>query len=102
MVQERGFDEAFAEFCAKTFSSFSYPPESLAAARMHAYYLRLFLEERVNGRSLSGVIPESLLGAFREAGERAIRETLSREHPSGVDCCRAFVRSWCKYYSKEC
>ena len=94
-VQKKGFDDSFVLFCAETFSSFSYPKENIAAARMHAYFLRLFIEERVSGEISRGQIPESLRETFREVGEQSVRETLSSSSPSGMECCRAFVRNWC-------
>ncbi|MBP3257713.1 MAG: hypothetical protein J6M23_06955 [Bacteroidales bacterium] len=93
-------DGSFAAFCAKTFSSYNYHPGSLAAARMHAFILRLFLEKQTSGPSPQDEIPESLRETFREVGEQAIRDTLSSEHPSGMKCCRAYVRNWCQYQSE--
>ena len=100
-VQKKGFDDAFARFCADTFLSFSYSEENLAAARMHAHFLRLFIEERVTGRSLKEEIPESLYETYRKVSERSIRDTLSSEHPSGMGCCRAFVGRWCSLLSSR-
>ena len=98
-VQKKGFNESFARFCADIFSSFSYPDENLVAARAHAYYLRLFIEERVTGRSSKEEIPESLYETFREVGRQSIQDTLSSVNPSGMECCRAFVRNWCERHS---
>ena len=98
-VQKKGFDESFALFCADTFSSFSYPDESLAAARAHAYFLRIFIEERVTGSTTIEEIPECLYETFREVGRQSIQDTLSSVNPSGMECCRAFVRNWCERHS---
>ena len=98
-VQKKGFVESFALFCANTFSSFSYPDENLAAARAHAYFLRLFIEERVTGSTTIEEIPESLYETFREVGRQSIQDTLSSVNPSGMECCRAFVRNWCERHS---
>lgn len=100
-VLKKGFDDSFVIFCADTFSSFSYPKENIAAARMHAYFLRLFIEERVLGEISSEEIPESLRETFREVGEQAIRDTLSSSNPSGMECCRAFVRNWCERFVRH-
>ena len=98
-IMEKGFDEAFARFCATTFSSYCYPPENLAAARIHAFFLRLFIEEGVSGQPSPEEIPESLIETFREVSRQSIRDTLSSVNPSGMECCRAFVRNWCERHS---
>lgn len=100
-VQKKGFDDSFALFCAETFSSFSYPKETIAAARMHAYFLCLFIEERVSGEISREEIPESLREIFREVGEQSVRDTLSSSNPSGMECCRAFVRNWCERFVRH-
>lgn len=94
-VLEEGFDDSFAQFCADTFASFSYPPKNKKAAMMHALFLRLFLQETVAGIAYDDEIPENLRKVYREVSELSIRETLSSEHPSGMECCRVFVRNWC-------
>ena len=90
---EKGFDDSFKAFCARIFSSYRYSPDGLAAARMHAFYLRLFIEERVSGETSIESLPENLREVFREVGRRSVQETLSSGNPSGMDCCRAFVRN---------
>ena len=100
-VQKEGFEESFALFCADTFSSFSYPEENLASARAHAYYLRLFIEERVTGRSSMEEIPEGLYETFREVGRQSILDTLSSVNPSGMECCRRFITNWCDALSDK-
>lgn len=100
-VQKKGFDDSFVLFCAETFSSFSYPKENIAAARMHAYFLRLFIEERVSGEISREEIPEGLREIFREVGEQSFRDTLSSSNPSGMECCRAFVRNWCERFVRH-
>ena len=99
-VLEEGFEDSFAQFCANTYASFSYPPKNRKAAMMHAFFLRLFLQETVIGTSYYEEIPESLQKAIREIGERSIQDTLSSVTPSGMECCRAFVRNWCQYQSE--
>ena len=98
-VVERGFDESFILFCADTFSSFDYPVEKLAAARMHAFYLRLFMELHLSGEAVreTGRLPE----AVKMIGEKSMEETLSLPQPSGEAFCRLFVRNWCRYCSLE-
>ena len=98
-IRKTGFDDSFARFCAETFSSFSYSTENLPAARMHAFFLRLFLDGGVNGTPWVDAVPERLRILFEEVSMKAVEETLSSEAPSGVRCCRSFVRRWCEALS---
>ena len=97
-VRERGFEDSFLQFCADTFCSYVYPPENLAAARMHAHWLRVYLEDGLGGELPE---PDGGLGAVsREVGEKALRLTLEKENASADEFCRAFVSIWCRHFSR--
>ena len=95
---EKGFEDSFPEFCARTFASFKYPPERLAAARSYAFWLRTFLEDYLSGMSLntdsesSGNIYEVAI----EIGRQVVDWSLERETTTGNDFCREFVKRWCE------
>jgi len=100
-VLEEGFDNSFAAFCAKTFSSYTYPPESLAAARMHALYLRLALEALSSPETRNEIL-ESVgheesreQAAFRKTVRESYRAALGSDHPF----CEIFVEMWCVFFS---
>ena len=101
-VQEKGFDDSFPEFCARTFESFKYPPERLAAARCHALWLRTFLEDYLSEMALSpdeepsGDIYEMAI----EIGRQVIDWSLKRDMTTGDEFCREFVRRWCERCAK--
>ena len=46
-------------------------------------------------------IPVDLRGSFREVSGLSIRETLRSESPSGMECCRLFVKKWCEALSQD-
>lgn len=94
-----GFDESFIRYCAETYSAYTYAPRNLAAARMHAFYLRLFMELHLSGETASGI--DLLPVAVRKVGEESMEETLSLPEPSGEAFCRLFVRNWCRFCSLE-
>lgn len=114
-VQEEGFDESFALFCAGTYSSYEYPPANLAPASMHAFYLREALEYLTASPvdEPSFPLPEDVLAA---ASRYAFEKRLSTGGPRqmsralgwacyqaclrglGEDFCRLFISSWCRYY----
>lgn len=94
-IVEKGFDESFPGFCARTVSSYSYSPENLARARMHAYYLRLFIQEYT-----LDPFPERRDEDFMRVGLQAAREIEKAEHPTGMDFCRAFVQEWCRFLAR--
>lgn len=93
-VLEKGFDESFAAFCARTFSSYSYPPENLAAARMHAFFLRLYMEAFVSGKDL--LSEGDLEIRCREVGDSLLGHVASPE-----EFCRRFVEKWCAHCSEK-
>lgn len=87
---DKGFDETFAEFCARTFASYTYPPENLAAARMHSFYLKTALEI-LSGKEPEGEIP--LMDECRVAASRSYRIAQTENLPF----CEVFVREWCAF-----
>ena len=98
-ILEKGFDESFIRYCAETYSSYTYASSNVAAARRHAFYLRLFMEEHLSGETACGT--GRLHGTIRMIGEKTFEEILSMQHPSGMAFCRLFVRNWCRYHSLE-
>lgn len=103
-VLEKGFDDSFAVFCATTFSSYRYPPENLAAARMHAFYLRSALEMLSDAESREALLGKTegdnpLEEAFREVTANSYEAALSGDRPF----CEVFVQLWCERwaYGKE-
>ena len=97
-IQEKGFDDSFAEFCSDTFSSYEYPKERLAAARMHAFWLRIFIEDYLSGMSLdsNGEYYGDIYRMAIEIGLQVVDWSLGRETSTGDDFCREFVRRWCE------
>ena len=99
-VRDEGFDEAFIRFCAETFSSHTYPAKNLAAARMHAFFLRLALDSLCNPETKAEVLsaenpgqyvvdePETL--CLQLSGE-CYRDALN----GGEPFCELFIRKWC-------
>lgn len=95
-IRENGFDDSFAAFCANVFSSREYPPGNLAAARMHAHYLRLAIEIVCDG------LPETegedrLVGLCRSLARECMNSAVSSERPF----TELFVESWCRSLGKE-
>jgi hypothetical protein len=75
---EKGFDDSFAVFCAAEFSSHRYPPANLAPARMHAFHLRLAIQE------LTTVVPPDRFPApGRVVGEEI--KVGGTVYPGGTD-----------------
>ena len=93
-ILEKGFDGEFARFCAETFSSYTYPEENLAAARMHAFYLRVALCF-LSGREVDDGIP--CLEECRAVAEKSRRAALKGDRP--VE--EVFVRMWCSFLSGD-
>lgn len=100
---EKGFEDSFPEFCARTFASFKYPRERLAAARSYAFWLRTFLEDYLSEMTLnldeepSGDVCEIAI----EIGRQVIDWSLERETTTGNEFCREFVKRWCERYARE-
>ena len=100
--REKGFDEPFALFCAKTFSSFQYFPENLAAARMHAFYLRQTLERLVDANTREELLHGAVAGDKIEVAFRDVtREGYQAALESGLPFCELFVEKWCRYWAQE-
>ena len=98
-IRKRGFDDAFIGFCAKEFSSHTYPKEELSAARMYGVYLRLALEG-LTGENykelLAGEEGESaLVGVYLEITRESWQESLSSDRPF----CELFVEKWCRRFA---
>lgn len=102
-IQKKGFDESFQDFCAKAFSSCKYASESLAAARMHAYYLRLSIEKLVNPESRVELLQnraesEDLLeDTFRTVTVQSYLAALSCDRPY----CELFIDNWCSAWAEK-
>jgi hypothetical protein len=100
-VREKGFDEPFALFCAKTFSSFEYSPENLAAARMHAFYLRQALEKLVDANTREELLHGAIAGDKIEGVlMKVTRESYQATLESGRLFCELFVEKWCASFAK--
>ena len=91
-ILEKGFDGAFERFCADTFSSYTYPEENLAAARMHGFYLSVALC-LLSGREVDDGIP--YLEECRAVAEKSYRLALEGDRPIE----EVFVRMWCSFLS---
>jgi hypothetical protein len=87
----RGIDEPFARFCAEAFSRHDYPPEGIAAARMHLFYLRLAIE------LLLGEEPADV--PFLEECRTVTRDSRDCALESGRPFCEVFVEKWCAYWA---
>ena len=98
-LREEGFDESFARYCASTFSSHTYPAQKLGAARMHAFFLRCFLDAYLSGDFSWEGEPEGIDGTVLTVGRRSVDETLTMDSPTATAFCRAFVRIWCETLS---
>lgn len=100
-LKEKGFDDSFAAFCARTFSSFEYPAEHLAPARMHAHYLRLAIDILSDGIRREAFLREGKAegteGLFREVTVACYREALGTGRPFG----ELFVEKWCRSLSRQ-
>ena len=100
-VREKGFDEPFALFCAKTFSSFQYSPENLAVARMHAFYLRQALGRLVYANTREELLHGAVAGdkmeaTFLEITKESYQAALESDRP----VCELFVEKWCARFSE--
>ena len=101
-AREKGFDESFTRFCADTFSAYEYPPENLAAARMHVHYLRLALEA-LSDQGSGGLKPGGAsyhenapwTGLCLTVAGDSWRASLA----SGKPFCEVFVEMWCSRLS---
>ena len=104
-VIEEGFNESFRSFCAKTFSSYSYPEKNLAAARMHAYFLRLALEALCDNKAKAAVLSMENSGEIRTEDMKLLCLFLAGESYRAAlldkgDFCELFVERWLSYLSR--
>ena len=102
-ILERGFDDSFPSFCARTLSSHEYPNGNVSAARMHAFWLRVFIEDRLYGKDAKdgfGFYGE-LFETALEIGGQVVDWALGREETTGNEFCREFVKRWCERYARE-
>lgn len=100
---EKGFGDSFASFCAGVFASHQYPSENLAAARMHAFYLRMALEVLSD--------PETREKLFESEGdgddrlEKVFSSTVTSSYRAALDSDRSFaelfVEAWCSAWANE-
>lgn len=97
-IRQEGFTDSFAQFCARIFSSYHYPPENLAAARMHAFYLRLALERLVDANTREELLHGAVAGdkmeaTFLEITKESYQAALESDRPF----CELFVEKWCRF-----
>ena len=104
-VMEKGFDDSFAAFCAKTYSSYEYPPENQAAAKMHAFYLRIALESLCENEKKAEILGGNTGFISLSPLERLCFKTASIASNEAL-CGRGsfaeiFVDNWCKSLSSR-
>lgn len=92
LADER-LDDAFAEYCAETFSSYSYAPGVEAHARMHAHWLRRYVSSLEGDEPCGDASP--LWETCMEVGDEALAES-----GSAGEFCRLFVRKWCARFAE--
>lgn len=100
-ILEKGFDQSFVEYCAATFSSFTYPADKLAMARMHAFALRAFMVHYVHGIPLADVIPGNQAEVCLKVGNKAADAALARTDSNAGLFCREYVSNWCAAMSNS-
>ena len=96
-ILEKGFDESFAEYCATTFSSYTYPDGNLAAARMHALALRAYIQYYLYAIPLETCMPAFLCDACRTIGETTVEMVLSKQDAKSNVFCKEYVYNWLQY-----
>lgn len=100
-LMRTGFDSSFASFCAKTFSSHRYPPGNLAAARMHAFYLRMALEVLTDSSTREELFAAEAKGLTRN--EEAFRLVTIESFQAALSSVRPFaelfVEKWCAVWA---
>jgi len=99
-VRDEGFDESFIRFCAKTFSSHTYPAKNLAAARMHAFFLRIALDSLSDPETKAEVLSVENPGQYVVDDPETLCLQLSgecyRDALKGEEAfCELFIRKWC-------
>ena len=95
-----GFDESFIRFCARTFSSHTYPSENLSAARMHAHFLRMALEALSDEKTKAGVLAMRNSGGYGDGSLESLCLQLAAEcYIAALEeegpFCELFIQRWC-------
>ena len=100
-LQEEGFDDSFGTFCGKTFSSYSYPPENLAAARLHGHYLRLAISAIVWSETLEKLLSHESAEDDREETVfwKVLGDSIKAALESDRPFIQCFVEMWCEVWS---
>ena len=98
-LRDKGFDESFTDNCAKICSSYTYPEEKLAAARMHAFFLRYFIGAYLDDYFTDAEKLEGIERTVWKVGKQSVDETLQKENATAMTFCRAFVKNWCEVHS---
>ena len=100
-LQEKGFDDSFGAFCGKTFSSYSYPPENLAAARLHGHYLRLAISAIVWSETQEKLLSHESAEDDREETVfwKVLKESIGAVRESDRPFIECFVEKWCSSWS---
>ena len=104
-IRNEGFDESFIHFCAKTFSSYTYPPETVAAARMHAFYLRLALDALCDSKSKVRILSMEHPGEGDVKSPDKLCLFIAGESYRAALCGESsfqeqFIRRWCEALAK--
>ena len=102
-LQEKGFDDSFGAFCGKTFSSYSYPPENLAAARLHGHYLRLAIAAIVRSETLEELLSHESAEDDRDETVfwKALRDSIKAVLESDRPFIQCFVEMWCRQWAES-
>lgn len=98
-LRDKGFDESFADYCATTCASFTYPREKLTAARMHAFFLRYFISAYLDGYFSEETKLDGIENTIWKVGKQSFDQTLETENATAMTFCRAFVKNWCEVHS---
>ena len=100
-MREKGFDDSFARFCAHVFSSYEYPEENLAAARMHALYLRLALESLSSPERRAAIMDGEIRGetTIEDVFLKVTRESFWEALQTGRPFPEQFVERWLSSWS---
>ena len=100
-LQEEGFDDSFGAFCGKTFSSYSYPPENLTAARLHGHYLRLAIAAIVRSETIEELLSHESAEDDREETVfwKVLGDSIKAALESDRPFIQCFVEKWCAYFA---
>lgn len=100
VILEKGFDQFFVEYCAATFSSYTYPDGNLAAARMHALALRAYLMHYMEGMPLENSIPLFMVDTCRVVGVATMTSVIERPNANAESFCKDYISGFLCYLSK--